>query len=84
MLRGGQPVRSTVSTILSPQAVLFPDDAKHVHFRANFRPLTSWIFVSAGRLLRAAGRFVLFRPDLIPKQIRAQTEQGCTCQDEGH
>jgi hypothetical protein len=36
------------------------------------------------RLLRAAGRFVLFRPDLIPKQVQVQTEQECTRQDEKH
>jgi hypothetical protein len=30
------------------------------------------------------GRFVSFGPDLIPKQIQAQTEQESTRQDEKH
>jgi hypothetical protein len=40
--------------------------------------------VIQGRPLRAAGRFVFFRPDLIPKQIHAQSEQKCTHGDERH
>jgi hypothetical protein len=36
---------SAVSTIQFRQTVRFPYDAKHVHFCADFRPLTCWIFL---------------------------------------
>jgi hypothetical protein len=50
--------------------------------RANSR--TSLVLRNKTLLYVSGRRIMLFRPDLIPKQIHAQTIQRCTRQDERH